>query len=150
MGTLIDKMLVNRLTPSRKIHVHFLVILRNTSTLACAMFSSIATRVPLKFPAKNPAVFPRSRYSPTASGIYGTSRTSRNFCVGAAASNVSSKYPKVGAKTTGTIPDSHLIEVVEAAARTGAQVLNVDLGHVCPCSSFVVLDFGGIWFFGYS
>ncbi|TYH16944.1 hypothetical protein ES288_A05G154600v1 [Gossypium darwinii] len=33
------------------------------------------------------------------------------------------KYPKVGAKSTGSIPPSELIEVVEAAARAGAEVV---------------------------
>ncbi|KAI4370890.1 hypothetical protein MLD38_019187 [Melastoma candidum] len=84
------------------------------------MFSSIATRVPLKLPSNNsPALT-------TSTGIYGTPRTRRSLWVGAAvgaSSGVGSKYPRVGAVTTGPIPGPQLVEVVEDAARTGAQVV---------------------------
>ncbi|AAD21685.1 Contains similarity to gi/1653332 extragenic suppressor (SuhB) from Synechocystis sp. gb/D90912 and is a member of the Inositol monophophatase family PF/00459. EST gb/AA597395 comes from this gene [Arabidopsis thaliana] len=34
------------------------------------------------------------------------------------------RYPRIGAKTTGTISPAHLLEVVELAAKTGAEVRN--------------------------
>ncbi|KAL9314399.1 hypothetical protein ACSQ67_019851 [Phaseolus vulgaris] len=36
---------------------------------------------------------------------------------------LSDKFPTVGARSTGPIPPSHLIEVVKTAAHTGAQLL---------------------------
>lgn len=34
------------------------------------------------------------------------------------------RYPRIGAKSTGTISPAHLLQVVEAAAKTGAEVRN--------------------------
>lgn len=49
----------------------------------------------------------------------------RKLCIKALMSEVSNQrqYPKVGAKSTGPIPPSQLIEVVETAAKTGAEVV---------------------------
>lgn len=42
---------------------------------------------------------------------------------------LSDKFPTVGARSTGPIPPSHLIEVVKTAAHTGAQVFTFQLLH---------------------
>ena len=52
-------------------------------------------------------------------------RPSRNLCTKAVISQ--KHYPKVGALSTGPVPAAQLIQVVEAAAKTGAQVLSLSL-----------------------
>lgn len=48
----------------------------------------------------------------------------RKLCTKAVLSEIPNQkqYPKMGAKSTGPIPPSHLIQVVETAAKTGAKV----------------------------
>lgn len=50
--------------------------------------------------------------------------TSGGFCTKAALSEVGTKkeYSKIAADSTGSVPSSELLRVVEAAAKTGAQV----------------------------
>ncbi|XP_011000209.1 PREDICTED: LOW QUALITY PROTEIN: phosphatase IMPL1, chloroplastic [Populus euphratica] len=48
-------------------------------------------------------------------------KLARNVCIKAALSEM--KYPKVAASSTGPIPPSQLIQVVETAAKTGAEVV---------------------------
>lgn len=52
-------------------------------------------------------------------------KTSGGFCTKAALSEVGNKkeYSKIGADSTGSISSSELLQVVEAAAKTGAQVV---------------------------
>lgn len=57
-------------------------------------------------------------------GILSTN-SARKQCTRALISEISNQrqYPKVGAKSTGPIPPTQLIEVVETAAKTGAEVV---------------------------
>ncbi|KAG7962695.1 hypothetical protein I3843_09G077600 [Carya illinoinensis] len=49
----------------------------------------------------------------------------RELCTKAVLSEIPNhkQYPKIGAQSTGTIPTSQLVEVVESAAKTGAEVV---------------------------
>ncbi|GLT55136.1 hypothetical protein SLA2020_282840 [Shorea laevis] len=49
----------------------------------------------------------------------------RKLCTKAVLSEIPNQkqYPKIGAQSTGPIPLSHLIQVVETAAKTGAEVV---------------------------
>ncbi|KAG2688079.1 hypothetical protein I3760_09G077200 [Carya illinoinensis] len=49
----------------------------------------------------------------------------RELCTKAVLSEIPNhkQYPKIGAQSTGTIPPSQLVEVVESAAKTGAEVV---------------------------
>lgn len=52
-------------------------------------------------------------------------KLARNVCTKAALSEITNerKYPKVGAPSTGPISANQLIQVVETAAKTGAEVV---------------------------
>lgn len=56
--------------------------------------------------------------------LFFDTKCTRNLCSKAVLSEIS--YPKVGALSTGSIPASQLIQVVETAAKTGAEV-SIDL-----------------------
>ncbi|KAH7654492.1 myo-inositol-1(or 4)-monophosphatase protein [Dioscorea alata] len=90
---------------------------------------SLSAQIPLRprvsaIPAPSlPAIsLNNGRYSrrlPSFAGIMGSTR------VRAALSDFATEkqYPKVGAQSTGLIPPDHLLQVVETAAKTGAEVV---------------------------
>lgn len=59
----------------------------------------------------------------------GSNSRHRSLCTKAVLNEFSNqrKYPKVGAQSTGPIPSSQLLQVVETAAKTGAEVCFVSL-----------------------
>lgn len=91
------------------------------------------TNVPLRF-SQVPRSFPPPNHSTqcqvprhNANSFSGyqkarvlTAKPTRTFCTKAVLSEI--PYQKVGAKSTGPIPLSQLIQVVESAAKTGAEV----------------------------
>ncbi|MFQ6662592.1 hypothetical protein Gotur_030388 [Gossypium turneri] len=97
-----------------------------------------STNIPLRFsqtprtisPRFHPNQYQPHKLSPKSStgyrkvGIFNTN-SKRKLCTRALISEVSNQrqYPKVAAKSTGPIPPSQLIEVVETAAKTGAEVV---------------------------
>ncbi|KAJ0081726.1 hypothetical protein Patl1_11888 [Pistacia atlantica] len=54
-----------------------------------------------------------------------STKPGRKLCTKAVLSETSyqKEYPKIGAKSTGPIPPSQLIQIVETAAKTGAEVV---------------------------
>ncbi|KAL9456553.1 hypothetical protein AB3S75_005727 [Citrus x aurantiifolia] len=92
------------------------------------------TNVPLRF-SQVPRSFPPPNHSTqcqvprhNANSFSGyqkarvlTAKPTRTFCTKAVLSEI--PYQKVGAKSTGPIPPSQLIQVVESAAKTGAEVV---------------------------
>ncbi|TYI27112.1 hypothetical protein ES332_A05G156600v1 [Gossypium tomentosum] len=97
-----------------------------------------STNIPLRFSRTPRSISPRfhpNQYQPhkfsaksstgyRKVGIFNTN-SKRKLCTRALISEVSNQrqYPKVAAKSTGPIPPSQLIEVVETAAKTGAEVV---------------------------
>ncbi|KAG5621912.1 hypothetical protein H5410_007130 [Solanum commersonii] len=69
--------------------------------------------------------FPKSCSTNSQYGFCTSLSTSGGFCTKAALSEVGIKkeYSKIAADSTGSIPSSELLQVVEAAAKTGAQVV---------------------------
>ncbi|KAE8715356.1 Phosphatase IMPL1 [Hibiscus syriacus] len=96
-----------------------------------------STNIPLKFSQAPRSIAPRilpimyqDKFIANSSFGYQkieilNKNSTRNLCIRASISEISNqrRYPKVGAKSTGPIPPSQLIEVVETAARTGAEVV---------------------------
>lgn len=73
-------------------------------------------RLPLAFSDKFQHGFGRIRFF--------KAKPRRKLCIEAVLSEIPNQkqYPKIGAQSTGPIPRSHLIQVVETAAKTGAEV----------------------------
>lgn len=96
-----------------------------------------STNIPLEF-SQNPRLFPLLNHSKLCfpqrfieNSRCGYKKTkllnlklAGNVCTKAALSEITNerKYPKVGAPSTGPISANHLIQVVETAAKTGAEV----------------------------
>ncbi|KDP23150.1 hypothetical protein JCGZ_00142 [Jatropha curcas] len=88
------------------------------------------SHIPRSFPPSNylNQCFPQ-RYSENSQCGYGSIhlklKPKRNLCTKAVVSEFPNQkqYPKVGAQSTGPIPTSQLIQVVETAAKTGAEVV---------------------------
>ena len=100
-------------------------------------FLVFPTSIPLRFSQTPRSISPRihpnqcQAHKFTANSPFGykkvgilNTNSSRKLCTRALISEVSNQrqYPKVGAKSTGPIPPSQLIEVVETAAKIGAEV----------------------------
>ncbi|XWS18693.1 hypothetical protein CRYUN_Cryun32bG0066800 [Craigia yunnanensis] len=97
-----------------------------------------STNIPLRFsqtprsisPRINPNQYQAHKFTSNSPfgyqkvGIFNTNST-RKLCTRALISEISNQrqYPKVGAKSTGPIHPTMLIEVVQTAAKTGAEVV---------------------------
>lgn len=90
----------------------------------CLLSSTISSLRICQLPRIRLPVFPKSRSTNSQYGFCTSLSTGGGFCTKAALSEVGIKkeYSKVAADSTGSIPSSELLKVVEAAAKTGAQV----------------------------
>jgi myo-inositol-1(or 4)-monophosphatase len=110
--------------------VNFYSIQMGTSTV-------FFTSIPLKFSqiprSVRPPIRPNQRFPLDFSdkfqhgfgGIrFFKAKPRRKVCTEAVLSEIPNQkqYPKIGAQSTGSVPYSHLIQVVETAAKTGAEV----------------------------
>ncbi|XP_004233230.1 phosphatase IMPL1, chloroplastic [Solanum lycopersicum] len=91
----------------------------------CLLSSTISSLRICQLPRIRLPVFPKSRSTNSQYGFCTSLSTGGGFCTKAALSEVGIKkeYSKVAADSTGSIPSSELLKVVEAAAKTGAQVV---------------------------
>lgn len=86
------------------------------------VFSSVSFLRNFRIPN---SISPFSREIQSLPLSLGSNSRHRSLCAKAVLTEVSnqSNYPKVGAQSTGPIPSSQLLQVVETAAKTGAEVV---------------------------
>ncbi|KAH0719230.1 phosphatase IMPL1, chloroplastic [Solanum tuberosum] len=91
----------------------------------CLLSSTISSLRICQLPRIRLPAFPKSCSTNSQYGFCTSLSTSGGFCTKAALSEVGIKkeYSKIAADSTGSIPSSELLQVVEAAAKTGAQVV---------------------------
>ena len=94
-----------------------------------------STVIPVRFPQIPKSIPPFNRsihpipptFAPNYQRIRGFSIPTKTFCTKAVLSESPNpkRYPKMGSDSVGPIPPSQLIQVVEHAANTGAQVWHI-------------------------
>ncbi|XP_070051458.1 phosphatase IMPL1, chloroplastic isoform X3 [Nicotiana tomentosiformis] len=97
----------------------------------CLLSSTVIPPLRTLLPSDPPKLaFPKNFSTHSAIFHYGVcttgAKTSGAFCTKATLSEVGNNkkvYSKIGADSTGSIPSNELLQVVEAAAKTGAQVV---------------------------
>ncbi|KAL3344828.1 hypothetical protein AABB24_023992, partial [Solanum stoloniferum] len=127
----------------------------------CLLSSSISSLRICQLPRIRLPAFPKSCSTNSQYGFCTSLSTSGGFCTKAALSEVDIKkeYSKIAADSTGSIPSSELLHVVEAAAKTGAQVVmdavnkprNVTYKGLTDLvtdiiSQFLVITLSTVWF----